>query len=264
MKVRHDTASLSAVAARRRTAIAALAACATLLLVPAAAAQSQPEELWRAYPLEQSVTTGDDARPALSRAAAAAAREPAQVEGPLSRETGSWTALLLATALGLLLVAGVGAVVRRRAALGAVAGGGRGPEPELFFIAELPRAPARTAPVAASMPMALAPPRRRSAPGPVCQVRWLRGRGGGRFCAVVAEADGTERRVALSPPVASAGTSPPDATPETQRALRALAKDLRADGWRPLRAKGEDLGEIRWYTRRFKLDRPGDEDDGAG
>jgi hypothetical protein len=71
--------------------------------------------------------------------------------------------------------------------------------------------------------------------------------------------DGVENRVARSPRVERPGSPPPEQTPEAKAALRKLAKELRDDGWKPLRAKGKDYGEQQWYTRRFR--RPVELDD---
>ena len=93
----------------------------------------------------------------------------------------------------------------------------------------------------------------------MCQVRWLTARGSSRFCAVLVGEDGTEHRLAVSPPVDVPGAAPPlEPNPGAQRALRQLSKDLRDSGWRPLRAKGRDRGETRWYARRFTQDVPGE------
>jgi hypothetical protein len=87
--------------------------------------------------------------------------------------------------------------------------------------------------------------------GPVCQVKWSRR--AARFHAVTIDEDGTERRIARSPRFEWDELSPPeDASREAQAALRALAKELREKGWRPLRAKGVDFDERRWYARRFR------------
>ena len=76
-----------------------------------------------------------------------------------------------------------------------------------------------------------------------------------RFCAVLVDEDGAEHRLAISPPVDVPGAAPPpEPTLQAQRALRSLARELRDAGWRPLRAKGRDRGEPRWYARRFTLD----------
>ncbi|HEX7299655.1 MAG TPA: hypothetical protein VF257_11655 [Solirubrobacteraceae bacterium] len=87
--------------------------------------------------------------------------------------------------------------------------------------------------------------------GPVCQVRWSRR--AERFYAVMTDPDGAERRLARSPRIDWRGLSPPDEdSREAQSAVRQLAKELRANGWRPLRAKGVDYDERRWYARRFR------------
>jgi hypothetical protein len=77
-------------------------------------------------------------------------------------------------------------------------------------------------------------------------------RGGSLFSAVTVEADGVERAVAISPRFDWQGSSPPDQSREAQAALRRLSKQLRDDGWRPMRAKGTDFDEQRWYARRFR------------
>jgi hypothetical protein len=95
--------------------------------------------------------------------------------------------------------------------------------------------------------------------GPICQVRWS---GPGTcFYAVTTDADGIEHRVAWSPPIEWGEAGPPDEeSREARAALRVLSKELRDKGWRPMRAKGEDFDEPRWYARRFRLPAPeGDE-----
>ena len=77
-------------------------------------------------------------------------------------------------------------------------------------------------------------------------------RGGSLFSAVTVDADGVEHAVATSPRFGWRGSSPPEQSSEAQAALRRLAKQLRDDGWRPMRAKGTDFDEQRWYARRFR------------
>jgi hypothetical protein len=69
---------------------------------------------------------------------------------------------------------------------------------------------------------------------------------------VTVDAEGAEKRLGRSPVLDWAQPGPPEETPEAQAALRQLAKDLRARGWRPLRARGLDFDERRWYARRFR------------
>jgi hypothetical protein len=88
--------------------------------------------------------------------------------------------------------------------------------------------------------------------GPICQVRWLGSGRGSCFSAVTIDADGAERTLATSPLVEWRGPTPPDESPETRAALRQLSKILRDTGWRPMRAKGKDFNEVRWYARRFR------------
>jgi hypothetical protein len=95
---------------------------------------------------------------------------------------------------------------------------------------------------------------------PVCQIRWMRGRRGSCFYAAMTDTDEIERALAWSPRFGWRGPSPPEQSAEAQAALRQLAKELRKNGWRPLRAKGEDVDEQRWYARRFR--QPGTEDEG--
>jgi hypothetical protein len=88
--------------------------------------------------------------------------------------------------------------------------------------------------------------------GPICQVRWSSA--GMCFYAVTSEADGVERRLGWSPPIEWGEDGPPDEeSREARAALRVLAKELRDKGWRPMRAKGDDFDEPRWYARRFRL-----------
>jgi hypothetical protein len=83
-------------------------------------------------------------------------------------------------------------------------------------------------------------------------VRWTRLRGGSQFYAVTIDEGGVERTVATSPRFDWRGQSPPDQSPEAQAALRRLSRQLRDAGWRPMRAKGVDFDEQRWYARRFR------------
>jgi hypothetical protein len=73
-----------------------------------------------------------------------------------------------------------------------------------------------------------------------------------RFCAVVTDRNGLQHTLATSPEVEWLGSAPPDQSPEARAALRELSKTVRDSGWRPLRAKGKDFGERRWYARRFR------------
>jgi nucleotide-binding universal stress UspA family protein len=83
-----------------------------------------------------------------------------------------------------------------------------------------------------------------------CQVRW--NRRGRSFYAVSVDSNGIEHMLASSPHLEEAGHAPPEETPEARAAIRQLAKELRDRGWRPLRAKGIDFEERRWYARRFR------------
>jgi hypothetical protein len=88
--------------------------------------------------------------------------------------------------------------------------------------------------------------------GPICQVRWSAP--GTCFYAVTTDVDGVEHRLAWSPPIEWRQPGPPDEdSREARAAVRVLAKDLRDKGWRPMRAKGDDFDEQRWYARRFRF-----------
>jgi hypothetical protein len=87
--------------------------------------------------------------------------------------------------------------------------------------------------------------------GPICQVRWSRA--GACFYAVVTDDAGLDEQVARSPSFEWHGHQPPDEeSREARAALRVLAKELRDMGWRPMRVKGSDFDEQRWYARRFR------------
>jgi hypothetical protein len=197
-----------------------------------------PDELWRDYPLEQTPTT---AAPAPGPAAP---RRPAERASQRSDSDPPWILLL-----GIVAGAGVGVLValmlhRRQAepapdqdANGAVREAPPSAPERLWSVP----APAEVAPSAAGTA---------AKDLPVCQVRWSRR--GARFHAVTVDPDGTERRIARSPQFEWRGPSPPEQSPQAQAALRQLAKELRNKGWRPLRAKGFDFDERRWYARRFR------------
>jgi hypothetical protein len=88
--------------------------------------------------------------------------------------------------------------------------------------------------------------------GPICQVRWSAA--ATCFYAITSDADGVQHRLAWSPPFEWDEDGPPDEdSREARAAMRVLAKELRDKGWKPMRAKGEDFGEPRWYARRFRF-----------
>jgi hypothetical protein len=88
--------------------------------------------------------------------------------------------------------------------------------------------------------------------GPICQVRWSRD--DACFYALTTDAEGAEERVARSPSFEWDRAEPPDEeSREARAALRVLSKELRDHGWRPMRVKGADFDEQRWYARRFRL-----------
>jgi hypothetical protein len=183
---------------------------------------SYPEELWKAYPLEQRPTT-QAAPPAIER------RPTVTTNGNDHSGTG----------VGWLVAAGAGAALTLILATAALRRRKRAADPDLR--PRTWRAPPSAPP---------APKRRPRTDDPVCQVRW--NRSGGCFVAVTKDADGAERRLARSPRVDWIGPGPPEEQPEAQAALRVLSKQLRDLGWRPLRARGIDFDERRWYARRFR------------
>jgi hypothetical protein len=210
---------------------------------------SNPQELWRAYPLEQKPTT----------TASPPQRRVVRSDSAASRSSASdppWILLLGVAAGGAAGILIALAVYRRQASREAVAEPARAvaAEPARGVVAEpppqrRPPAPEPTWSVAAPTETEpVGPGATRDAP--VCQVRWSRR--GARFYAVTVEADGTERRIARSPQFQWRGPSPPEQSAEAQAALRELAKELRDKGWRPLRAKGVDFDERQWYARRFR------------
>jgi hypothetical protein len=88
--------------------------------------------------------------------------------------------------------------------------------------------------------------------GPICQVRWSSP--GMCFYAATIDVNGVEHRLAWSPPIEWRQPGPPDEdSREARAALRVLSKELRDKGWRPMRAKGDDFDEPRWYARRFRF-----------
>jgi hypothetical protein len=88
--------------------------------------------------------------------------------------------------------------------------------------------------------------------GPICQVRWSAP--GTCFYAATTDVNGVEHRLAWSPPIEWREPGPPDEdSREARAAVRVLAKELRDKGWRPMRAKGDDFDEQRWYARRFRF-----------
>lgn len=212
---------------------------ASSALAQATTTTNPAEELWRAYPLEQSPT---NAAPAPARTQAT--RPPARA----TEQSGSdlpWI-LLLGVAAGVAVGVLVALVLsRRQRARGISVNGGAEADPA--------PPPEAQRPVAAPVEVVPAPAPPRDGPSsdtPVCHVRWSRR--GARFFAVTIGPDGTERRIARSPQFNWRGPSPPERSPEAQAALRELAKELRDKGWRPLRAKAIDFDERRWYARRFR------------
>jgi hypothetical protein len=86
----------------------------------------------------------------------------------------------------------------------------------------------------------------------ICQIQWLGKGRGSCFAAVTFDAQEGRHSLATSRRVEWRGSLPPPETPESQAAVRQLSRILRDNGWEPVRGNGEDLGEERWYTRRFR------------
>lgn len=219
--------------------------------------QPDPSELWRSYPLEQkpatvakSPTSGrTQQRPT---GGSANGRAPATAANRSSGPSPTLIVILVAAA-GLVALAAV--TVRRRRQRPAAAGPVFSPEPPRAAPVAAATAQRALGPPAAPGAPAAARPRTRRRTTPVresmiCQVRW--NRRGRSFYAVSVDSNGIEHMLASSPRLDEAGPAPPEETPEARAAIRQLAKDLRDRGWRPLRAKGIDFEERRWYARRFR------------
>jgi hypothetical protein len=222
-----------------RTSSVGLVVACVLASAPVALAQqgttSYPQELWKAYPLEQ--------RPATQAPAPSEPRRPAVVSTDQGGGSGSplWWIVLVAAGATLVLVAVSWERLRRKP--------------------PAPAAPALVVPTNWSEPPPKPPPERSARPpDPVCQVRWSPR---GSFYAVTTEADGTERVIARSPRVDAHGPEPPEQEPELEAALKVLSKQVRDLGWRPLRARGVDFDERRWYARRFRWPTEADTQDGG-
>ena len=221
-----------------RTSWVGLVVACVMATAPVALAQqgttSYPQELWKAYPLQQ--------RPATQAPAPSAPRRPAVVSTDQGGGSGSplWWIVLVAAGATLVLVAVSWERVRRKRSA--------------------PAAPALVVPTTWSEPPPKPQPERSARPpDPVCQVRWSPR---GSFYAVTTEADGTERVIARSPSVDAHGPEPPDQEPELEAALKVLSKQVRDLGWRPLRARGVDFDQRRWYARRFRWPTEADTPDG--
>jgi hypothetical protein len=250
----------------RRTGLAGVIVGAVMGVAASAAladrgAQPDPTELWQSYPLEQKPATVAD-----GPAAAASKKRNAHKPASSDADQGSG-----GPAPGLIVAIGFATALLVSAAIALRRGRRRPTAPS----------PARAAPVAAPVAgppaqRAIEPPRRaepppkpppRAKPPPaaaatrngravarrkslVCQVRW--DRRARSFYAVSADTNGIENMVATSPHLDWDRSAPPEETPEARAALRKLAKVLREQGWRPLRAKGIDFDERRWYARRFR------------
>ncbi len=122
-----------------------------------------------------------------------------------------------------------------------------------------PRATERPKPAAPARSVSHTAPTRRARPrtpapevAAICQIHWLGKGRGSCFAAVTFDAQGGRHSLATSRRVEWRGSAPPTETPESQAAVRQLSRILRDNGWQPIRGNGEDLGEERWYARRFR------------
>jgi hypothetical protein len=79
---------------------------------------------------------------------------------------------------------------------------------------------------------------------PACEVRWWRGYLSSQFWAVVAQADGTETTVRVSPSFRWRKSEPPPETPEAVGAFRSLVASLEDEGWRS-DGQGHDWFSVR-------------------
>jgi hypothetical protein len=249
---------------------------------PAALADRRPQpnadELWRAYPLEQKpAKTAPAPATGAPRRSAAPAADGGSSNGP------PW-GLLPVIGGATALLAGWATMHTRRRRAHASGAAPPPPAPQDRPRAEPPPAAPQDRPRAAPPPPAAqdrpraepppAAPQERPQPppiefgalaptaaaangrpvsarqAPVCQIKWSRRTL--RFYAYAIDDDGSQRRLARSAVVDWDQPGPPEETPEARAAIRRLTKDLRERGWRPLRARGIDSGERRWYARRFR------------
>jgi hypothetical protein len=239
---------------RRRVGLVGAVLCLVgAAVVPGAAhadrrPAQEPEELWRAYPLEQTPTTSAPAPASPARTGG----NPAPSTTDASTSDPPWLLLAAIAAAGALL-AGTVWTLRRRRQAPAVVDRTEPPVPGPVPPRAVAPPPPAVAPAARTTPTAAARANGRPAgrsKGPVCQIRWSRR--GRWFYAVRIDPDGAEHRIGRSPRVDCDEPAPPGETPEASAALRQLVKHLRHGGWRPLRARGIDFEERRWYARRFR------------
>jgi hypothetical protein len=218
----------------RASAVGLVVACA-FVGAPVALGQqgttSYPQELWKAYPLEQQPAT--QAPPPSEQRPVVASTDGDSSGSPL------WWIVAAAAGVSLVLLLAVASRRRRRA------------EPSLVVPASWPPpAPPKPTATRSSRPA-----------GPTCQVRWSPR--SDCFVAIATDQDGSERRIARSPRVDAGQPEPPEQEPEFEAALKVLSKQLRDLGWRPLRARGMDFDERRWYARRFRWPTEAEQQAGA-
>jgi hypothetical protein len=298
----------------RRVGLAIVVVCAVggfgVAGAVAATTTPDPQQLWRAFPLDETPKADASTTSPVPAAQQAPATRPATnppALAPQGTSSGpSWIVLLAAAVGGAAFVALLLALYERliakpRARARAEALMVTSEPPRELFSPPTRAVPAERAPPPAALrpgtrtpngkpepPLRLRPsivvipteklrvpepavPTEREANGaaaasrngPVCQVKWSRR--AARFHAVSADEDGTERRIARSPRFEWDELYPPgEESRDAQAALRALAKELREKGWRPLRAKGVDFDERRWYARRFRWPAEAELDSTAG
>ena len=214
----------------RRGLLAALAGCVLAAAAAAGPATAQrsgsnPEELWRAYPLEQSPTR-----------ASAPEQRPRRAQ-PAEGSRDGWDPTIVAVAAaaaGALLAGGVLALMALR---------GRRP-PAL-------RAPLPTA-RSANPPASRSPPPRWPGP-PAPETCWIvcwRGNGRAAFYAIARDADGHQQFIGESPAFATTPNAPLVLEGAAFDALQSLATRLSERGWEAAVPVGAP-GAV-WHAQEFR------------
>jgi len=237
-----------------RPTVAIASLCVAVAAAPAAAADRAPDQLLKAYPLEQRPATLASTTP--TRPSHRAAAPPAGTSKTGSPRLGQGAAIGIAAA-AMLLAALV--VVRRPRSGHAVSLAAAGAVAELPPAPVLEAAPEPAVPVAAAVLAPEAPPRPPAALPPeaaraglLCQIRW-RCDGGVSWFEAARVHDRDREVVAESPDFDWPGPGPPDRTPAAAAALEALVRDLAGGGWRRVRGRGRERGAPRWYALRYHL-----------
>jgi hypothetical protein len=236
-------------------ALGVLLAGSLLASAPAAAGQRPPpgpQELWRAYPLTQTVERSPARPPATGRRSGAA--RPAEASGG-----GAHYARVVLGAIALGALAGGAAVVLMRV---------RRPRPAPALAARLPAPPKRPPRKPASSPFspsgttAKRSPPGYAAPLPVetCWVVCRRGARQAVFYAITRDPGGHHRSVGESPAFAQPPAAPLVLDGAPLEALATLAAQLAHDGWEaasPSGARG-----AAWRAQEFRRKAvPGDRPD---